>query len=294
MTQEEKAKAYDEALMRTQQRWECGDISREMLEYLFPQLQESEDERIRKAIIDYFNLQDDNTTYSFISKKDIINWLEKQGEQKLINKVEPKFNFRVGQWIVTTGKCIYLIAEIEGFNVTLVDNIGNEYVFDVSSLADAHLWTIQDAKDGDVLCYKDEIFIYKHDIKNCTEKETSFGGMVYYCCYDGKRFITDSMYSLTEKDKDDIHPATRELRDLLYTKMKEAGYELDAEKKELNGIEQMSAEWSEEDEKNFNNLIEGLTRISHNTFTSSTRTNYTFWAEIEWLKSLKQRMEEQR
>lgn len=41
---------------------------------------ESEDERIRKAIIEFFELQDDNTTYSFVSKKDILAWLEKQKE----------------------------------------------------------------------------------------------------------------------------------------------------------------------------------------------------------------------
>ena len=39
---------------------------------------ESEDEKIRKAIVEFFELQDDNTTYSFIPKKDILAWLEKQ------------------------------------------------------------------------------------------------------------------------------------------------------------------------------------------------------------------------
>lgn len=77
MTIEEKAKAYDEALGRAKEmRTTLSDQA--ISEYIFPELKESEDERIRKAIIDYFNLQEDNTTYSFISKKDIINWLEKQ------------------------------------------------------------------------------------------------------------------------------------------------------------------------------------------------------------------------
>ena len=100
------------------------------------------------------------------------------------------------------------------------------------------LWTIQDAKDGDALCYKDEISLYKHNIKNCTKQEITFGGFVYHCCYDGKRFITDSFYSLTEQDKIDIHPATKEQRDTLFAKMKEAGYEWDADKKELRKLEE--------------------------------------------------------
>ena len=32
---EEKAKAYDEALEKSTQLWECGDITRENLEYIF-------------------------------------------------------------------------------------------------------------------------------------------------------------------------------------------------------------------------------------------------------------------
>ena len=39
---------------------------------------ENKDEKIRKAIVEFFELQDDNTTYSFIPKKDILAWLEKQ------------------------------------------------------------------------------------------------------------------------------------------------------------------------------------------------------------------------
>jgi hypothetical protein len=80
MTTEQKARAYDEALDRASKLRAQNpfDTVSQMMEYVFPELQESEDERIRKAIIDYFNLQEDNTTYSFISKKDIINWLEKQ------------------------------------------------------------------------------------------------------------------------------------------------------------------------------------------------------------------------
>ncbi len=87
------------------------------------------------------------------------------------------------------------------------------------------MWSIKDAKNGDVICYKDEISLYKHDIKNCTKQETTFGGFTYYCCYDGKILVIDCLYSLTEQDKMDIHPATKEQRELLFSKMKEAGYE---------------------------------------------------------------------
>lgn len=84
MTQKEKAKRYDEAIERARALNNGEDVDVEagttICEYIFPELKESEDERIRKAIIEFFELQDDNTTYSFIPKKDIIAWLEKQGK----------------------------------------------------------------------------------------------------------------------------------------------------------------------------------------------------------------------
>ena len=49
MTQEEKAKAYDKALERAKKLYEQGTIT-ENLSYIFPELKESEDERIRKWI----------------------------------------------------------------------------------------------------------------------------------------------------------------------------------------------------------------------------------------------------
>jgi hypothetical protein len=84
MTQKEKAKRYDEAIERARALNNGEDVDVEagttICEYIFPELKESEDERIRKAIIEFFELQDDNTTYSFIPKKDIIAWLEKQSK----------------------------------------------------------------------------------------------------------------------------------------------------------------------------------------------------------------------
>ena len=73
MTQEEKARAYNEVREKIALRFGSN-----VAEEIFSMFEESEDERIRKAIIEFFELQDDNTTYSFIPKKDILAWLEKQ------------------------------------------------------------------------------------------------------------------------------------------------------------------------------------------------------------------------
>ena len=53
---------------------------RYVLESLFPELKESEDEKIRKALIKFFTLSDDNADYQCcgVHYKDIVAWLERQ------------------------------------------------------------------------------------------------------------------------------------------------------------------------------------------------------------------------
>ena len=228
--------------------------------------QDSEDERIKKEILDLISISGNGNQF-----EEIKDWLEYKpqgktaleaikeekspveslgispekyeeivneciyGEEKTDNNVEPKFH--EGEWVVDNecGK----VNQITSVRNQGYDFANGDYMSYESAHKELRLWSsIADAKDGDVLCYKDEISLYKHDIKNCTKQETTFGGFVYHCCYDGKRFITDSLYSLTEQDKTDIHPATEEQRGLLFAKMKEAGYEWDAENKELKKIEQ--------------------------------------------------------
>lgn len=231
---EEKAKRYDEAIKRAKELLEIGvkdTRDKRVVLSFFPELYEFEDERIRKELTDYIKRKFENSCSPTPSKKILTNWiawLEKQGEQKPVDKVEPKFNLY--DWVVTDKGDTVQIGAVNNGYYTLCNGMD----FNMSYVDKCwRLWTIQDARDGDVLCYKDEISLYKHDIKNCTKQEPNFGGFVYYCCYDGKRFIVDSLYSLIEQDKMDIHPATKEQHDNLFQKMKEAGYKWNADKKEL-------------------------------------------------------------
>lgn len=87
MTQEEKAKHYDEALERMKS-WvkgehpECFGEAQKAAEFIFPELKESEDERIRKEITD-FVMQPTWKTES--RRKELIAWLEKQGEKQKLD-----------------------------------------------------------------------------------------------------------------------------------------------------------------------------------------------------------------
>lgn len=72
-------KKYNEALERARQFSEhpLQEDSSNIVEYIFPELQESEDERIRKEI-----LQSIRDNMAVIHKDKCIAWLEKQGEKK--------------------------------------------------------------------------------------------------------------------------------------------------------------------------------------------------------------------
>ena len=86
MTQEEKARAYDEALERAKMIL-CnileGSASVRDIETIFPELRESEDERIRKWLIEEMKIHYDFESRSLnpMVEKALI-WLEKQKEQK--------------------------------------------------------------------------------------------------------------------------------------------------------------------------------------------------------------------
>lgn len=75
---EEKARAYDYALAKARDMLSYKEVRREDIEYLFPELIESEDEKIRKELIDYHRSMaagaDDYMHEAWIA------WLEKQKE----------------------------------------------------------------------------------------------------------------------------------------------------------------------------------------------------------------------
>jgi len=140
-------------------------------------------------------------------------------------KVKNLPKFKVGDWIANdycAGKVIALTDD-----AYLLDS-GQGIPF--SCEHNAHLWTIQDAKDGDVLACSDWLFILKQFNAKGNKHKT-------YCHYDLtlNRFKDDTdSYMVTGSDE--FHPATKEQRDQLFAKMREAGYSWDEKKKELRKI----------------------------------------------------------
>ena len=220
---------------------------RYVLESLFPELKESEDERTRKEIIRFIQMEVEDKT---VGNK-WLAWLEKQGEQKSQDKsaLEPikeekvdnatkvESNFKVGDWVVRTNGESFCNGSKYAQIQAIALNGGMCYLDTGSWLypSKIRLWSIEDAKDGDVLvCPKyagdiiPNIFIFKDiDINN---------DVLCYCAFLKIFFATGGYIASADPINTDFYPATKEQCDLLFQKMKESGYEWNADKKELKNL----------------------------------------------------------
>lgn len=239
----EKAQAYDKALEGIEDYikslknvndgiWSARDIENSLSE-IFPQLKESEDEMIRKALIRYHKSTID---IDGIKGDEIVSWLEKQSKQK--SAVETKLKIEEGKWYVCISQfcnCIEGRAYKATSDSRIMDDFGTEYDMHSDAYKYFRLWTIQDAKEGDVLVstWKGHSYIYIF-------KEIESNAIVSYIYYYPKLDAID--VGVINMDNTPTIPATKEQHDLLFQKMKEAGYKWDVEKKKLKEIEQKSAD----------------------------------------------------
>ena len=337
---EEKAKRFDEVfgIASCKHKFSSNISEVRLAEEMFPELKESEDERIRKAIINVFATHKDYEIFFGVSVEDILAWLEKQDkssskvhywteeeiepiindylrgaehyggmigrlrclkpksldkqgennmgiseatkqelkdnldkaleqetpeswnefldEQKPVDKVEPKFH--EGDWIVFNEHTFYIKEVAVSFYKTISkDDIAYNYDWCIDKMA--RLWTVQDAKEGDVLAADPIEGIERFSSSFIAiYKERNGEDFDSYCFvgFDGK-FCKGEIGHSTDR----IHPATEEQRNQLEKAMHEAGYTFDFDKKELKKISQeypltpnecINPSWSEEDEENLN------------------------------------------
>ena len=225
--------------------------TQEVLEKHITSMSNKDDERLRKNTIAFLK---DFAELGYENAVECIDWLEKQGEDKkeinnfdvlpgLYKCIHRMFDGTPdGRLLFEIGnvyKCLskHDRAEFEvsyGHSVYLEDPVVCKYFIpfeskdeQVSSQTNERTWTIQDAKDGDVIFY-DEGWI-------CIFK------CIHGIWYSSYCFITDNgefhtgyeRHAVDSTIHGNAHPATKEQRDLLFQKIKEAGYEWDVEKKEL-------------------------------------------------------------
>ena len=205
---------------------------RYILERLFPELKESEDERTRKEIVRFIRMEVED---EIVGNK-WLAWLEKQGKSAteaiklnytVDNNEMVESMFKAGDWVVRTDGENFCNGS-KYAQITKIDNW--KYWLDSDSWVkamDIRLWSIEDAKDGDVLADCNLPFIFK---KIDTNRR------IYAYCGIG----VDNGFKIEsdgESDEwtwsQDIQLATKEQRNLLERAMTNAGYIWNSEKKEL-------------------------------------------------------------
>ncbi len=343
----EKAKRYDEAIekfsviLNLNTVKKSGTIFADDVRKIFSELKETEDEKIGRVLVEWFKRYKEqdtcgSETFNGIPTDNIIAWLEKKAEQKPIiemkspeeslgvsskeyneivndclygeqkpsEKVVPKF--KIGDWIVRSAEGFkhdtYLVKEVKDYYVceTLEDRRVTFTFNDVNS--NFKLWDIHDVKNGDVLASDNGVIILVKE-----SRDSSWGYRLSYHCavlYDGK-FESREFHV----DPTKFFPAAKEQRNLLFAKMREAGYDFDFEKKELKKIDyneelkkckdnplyffdkyvkiklkEHNPTWNEEDERMFKNTIALI-----KTLEDINKAPNGFGDVKLWLNSLKDR-----
>ena len=314
----EKEKAYDEAIEGAKKYY-----GNRIAEEIFFELNEDNDKKIKKAILDLLKIWRNYKDYVCgVYVEDAIAWLEKQGEQnpcmiqwkgdnlkevigftgkdknfekwfksfeeyekyvhehndifklfnengnhyeipvgawivktpdgyniasnavlkqKSANKIEPKF--KVGNWVVNKFGDSWHIDSFDNKNYQVSNGKGNYNYFPISKQDEMYLWTIQDAKDGDMLSFYTEYrgnkmfqvgIIKKYVGKRggCSNTFKMYVGVNW----DNNLQIGKYMGCSLNIECSDIHPATKEQRDFLFKKLKESGYKWNTETKTLEKL----------------------------------------------------------
>ena len=260
-TEEEKEKLF-RAIDNNGYRWNTETKSLEKL------LKPYKKETINKAVFD-----------SNAQCCDITNHLIKEETKTLEKLVEPKFH--KGDWIVFNGLTLYIKEVVKGFYRTISkgDGIANSYDLDIDNTA--RLWTIQDAKDGDVLFHSDSasngIFIFKEILQRGTIQK-----VICYCDYDSEDgFCLGENHTCCWTDSKILHPATKTQRDILFVKMKEEGYEWIAKTKTLNKLLKFNV-GDKIKSKDSEQIINTITKVYENSYELNDGRILLFNCQDNW------------
>lgn len=146
--------------------------------------------------------------------------------------MEKYMKFKVGDWVVNKFGDVWHIDSFDKKYYQVSDGKGNYNYFPIAKQDEMCLWSITDAKDGDILA----VTMYPEGTWIGIFKEQNGSTFSSYCFVNTKGVFKKGTYG--HGNGRAIHPATKEQRDTLFAKMKESGYGFDFEKKELKKFEQ--------------------------------------------------------
>lgn len=209
---------------------EDKQIMKEIAEFIYNSTFKPKDLKKKEKWLTWFNKQSEKPQGKSAVEAAKEEKVNDQNCVKPADKVEPKF--KVGDWVVFKNRhqSIYQVEKIKDGYYILRNIYGGTFRVCVLHDEGLRLWTIQDAEDGDVLVNGSNIFIF-HFIY-----DTRLMGYCHVNTDNGKLYDDIGKNECFCHIDAVVNPATKEQRDLLFQKMKEAGYEWNANKKEINHI----------------------------------------------------------
>ena len=285
-TIEEKAKAYDEALERAKayHRNELAGSRKEMTEYIFPELRESEDERIRKWLVAQMQKFHDEANREgrwedFCMTEKAIFYLEKQKEQKPV------------EWTELTWKDI---VELEG----IINNVHYDFSAGIGqeSFGKEVLERFRNKKDDAEVDACEQKPAEKQDYSGLTDFERAIhrgflcAGVVNVPVTIIKETAQDCLahlqaewskedWKLLDEVREHIIGVIGDKPDLTPNKIYDGFLDLIDNLKRLRP--QPKQEWSEEDEK----ILHGIEQCVYDNVANIGTMNKVRY--IDWLKSLR-------
>ncbi len=274
LSTEQKAKAYEEAVINGSRLWECGEITRENYEYIFPELKENEDEKVRQELISFFTERAKHTedsTFNGLSSKEIISWLEKQGENKPViemKSAEESLGIDSDTYNKIVDECVYgkqkLADKVEPKKIKKAKFKTGDRIIGIVSGMQYYITEICDdyyrTESGCIImfCAQDNFELYKQKPAWSEEDEKCINELIKFFDYLTKCIATEERHqenrrwlNFLESLKDRVNP-------------------------------QLKQEWSEEDEYRIKDAI---------YFLDTAKKHYASTVELDacinWLKSLR-------
>jgi hypothetical protein len=241
---------YQEKLRLAKEALNSSSYDKRTIEYIFPELKENKDERIRNFLIS--KMKEVGNVWKEYSSKDIIAWLEKQGEQKPQGKpaLEVWKDMRLEVYQQASGnrhEPNYSDDSTKMFSLTDIDEIFEKVAEKQGEQKANEIHPI--FRVGDYIKNKntsDEVVIEQLDVEL---------KVYYYTSYDGAAII-HSDFPFSKQDE----------------------WELIGQKI----VEQKSA-WSEEDEKHYQGCLHVMNLVLN-------AKPYPYYNDYLWLKSIKDRI----
>ena len=227
-------------------------------------------------IIGLVNYESVEHCFSYTIEGKVLISETSENDLVIVEEVE-EAKFNVGDWVfLTDGKCYpWLITAITSNCYKLQDTQGHKTeLYQTTVDTFYRLWTIKDAKPGDILTSENgyPFIYYEHDY-TYSKFLKAYCGIIY-----GKFEISDKTELWTN---DNVKPATKEERDTLFKKMEEAGYSWDADSLTLSKIQKR---WRDEEATIVGYYI-GQNSQTLQTICNKCPDNYNVFATEKQAKS---------